>query len=515
MKFLVSDSRTRNALKEWRKDAIIIAHFFWKPGSTMQHSFKGLLCSLLRLILTNDKSISNGSLQRKIKDKDGSVHQVIGTNANLSICYSAIANIHRNPYILRTLISPTIKLCVSSRPERLFRLHLQDKPSLKIHKLTRPDIEHYSKVSIRDSILLKPHGLKVLDLARDIGERSEGVFLWAVLVTRSLIRGINNGDSMREIYRRLGSTPQDLMDLYRDILKRSAADRDTYRQFASMMFNLVLVLNHIPMPLFEATVATDEPLLDRFVVRGKGIPAPHLANKGLYVLKILEVGCAGLLEVHSFMKDRPPTLEPRPLLAWLRPTITFTHRSAKEFLIDTEDGRKLWNSCPCSQEELLTRRAKAKLAWYELYASLGMKPSELFYVLQNLNQWIGKASLPSAVGTTVLTLAQKMYERGSLLTPKFVGELLPLHSRRGQFLIYAVFSGLITFALNSLATFPNSERRDTAYYIFYNACACSDPLDEEGYGLNNHHIVKFMIENGYSPNWPGSSERSTCKFGSP
>ncbi|KAG4262773.1 hypothetical protein FPRO03_10136 [Fusarium proliferatum] len=384
MKFLISDSRTRAALKEWNKDPIIIAHFFWKPGSMMQHSFKGLLCSLLRLILKKDKSISNSSLQRMIKEKDGKESPSdwdqrelrdlllnFHNHSSQPVCIFIDALDEISPeqdtldtlHILRALISPTIKLCVSSRPERLFRLHLQDKPSLEIHKLTGPDIKQYSKVSIRDSILLEPQGLKVSDLARQIGRMSQGVFLWAVLVTRSLIRGINNGDSRSDIYRRLNSTPQDLMDLYRDIVMRSAADRHLYQQSASMIFNLVLILKDIPMPLFEATVAIDGPLLDQFVVQGKGIPAQDLVAKGLRMANALEIGCAGLLYVRSSMKDRPPTSELKPLLAWLRTKITFIHRSAEEFLLDTEDGRKLWESCPCSQEELLIRRTKAKLAW--------------------------------------------------------------------------------------------------------------------------------------------------------
>ncbi|KAG9494916.1 hypothetical protein J7337_013145 [Fusarium musae] len=36
MKYLISDSRTPAALKKWKKDAIIIAHFFWKTGTLLQ-----------------------------------------------------------------------------------------------------------------------------------------------------------------------------------------------------------------------------------------------------------------------------------------------------------------------------------------------------------------------------------------------------------------------------------------------------------------------------------------------
>ncbi|KAF5676656.1 hypothetical protein FCIRC_6951 [Fusarium circinatum] len=540
MKFLISDSRTTDALKEWKKGAIIISHFFWKPGSMMQHSFKGLLCSLLCLILKNDKRISHSSLQRIIKEDDGKESPsdwdqrelrdlllLYRNHSSQPICIFIDALDEISPEqdtldtlkILEALVSPTIKICVSSRPERLFRLYLQNKPGLEIHRLTRLDMERYSRVSIRDSILLEPQGLKVSDLAWRIGEMSQGVFLWAVLVTRSLIRGINNGDSQADIYRRLNSTPQNLMDLYRDILMRSAADHDIYQQSASTIFALVISLKGMPMPLFEATVATDGPLLDELVVQGKGIAIKDLVTKGLSMVDTLEVGCAGLLEVRSSIRDSPPTLKLEPLLDWLGTTITFVHRSAEEFLLDTEDGRKLWESCPCSQGQLSIRRVKAKLALYELYLSLdivsGIRLRELFAVLGSLTLWMRETRLPRAVRTTMLTLAQRMYERGSLLAPEDRHELLPLSSRRGQFLIFALFFGHLTFTLNNLATFPDSEKHETTYHILFNQCAMDASLDKDGNKRNDRGVIKSIIENGYSPNWPGSAETTTCRFGSP
>ncbi|KAF5545951.1 hypothetical protein FMEXI_5867 [Fusarium mexicanum] len=540
MKFLVLDSRTLDVLKDWKKGAIIISHFFWKPGSMMQHSFKGLLCSLLCLLLKNDQSISHSSLQRIIKGNDGKESPsdwdqrelrdlllLYRNHSSQPICIFIDALDEISPEqdaldtlkFLEALISPTIKICVSSRPERLLRLHFQHKPGLEIHNLTRPDIERYSRGSIRDSILLEPQGLRVSDLARRIGERSQGVFLWAVLVTRSLIRGINNGDSKRDIDRRLDTTPHDLMDLYRDILIRSAADHDIYQQSASMIFALILTLKGIPMPLFEATVATDGQLLDQFVVQGKGLHAHDLMTEALRVLDTLEIGCVGLLEVRSSRKGSPPTISLDSLLTCLETKVTFIHRSAEEFLLDTEDGRKLWESCTCPQEEVLIRRVKAKLAWYELYPSLGivseMGRCELTCVLRKLADWMGAASLPYAASTTMLAFAQRMHERGSILAPGDSHNLMLLNSRRGQFLVCAVTFGQTKFAFNNLATLPDSERHETAYHIFYNACTMLYVTEKVGNIWGNREVVEFMIETGYSPNWPGTSELTTSRFGSP
>ncbi|KAF4337749.1 hypothetical protein FBEOM_8346 [Fusarium beomiforme] len=347
-------------------------------------------------------------------------------------------------HTIRALISPLIKLCVSSRPERLFRLHLENQPCLRVHELVTLDIEQYSKVAIEKSIILEPKGLEVKDLANCIGEMSEGVFLWAVLVTRSLIRGINNGDSKHDIYQRLESTPRDLMDLYRDILRRSADDQKIYQHSASMVFNLAFVLKDMSMTLFEAMMAVDGRLLDELVVQDRKIQAQDLVTKGRRMMDTLEVGCASLLEVGFSMKISPPISNLEPFLDWLESGLEFIHRSAKEFLLDTEEGRKLWEPCPCSQEELLTRRAKAKLTWYALYSSLNavsrMEVCKLRSVFETLTEWMCDAKLPCAVSTSMLTLALRMHERGPLLLPLLdnCGELLPLYSRRGQFMVYAI-----------------------------------------------------------------------------
>nr|RBR01097.1 hypothetical protein FVER53263_10590 [Fusarium verticillioides] len=447
MKYLISDSRTPAALKKWKKDAIIIAHFFWKPGSTMQHSFKGFLCSL-RMITDEDGKYSPSDWDpRELKNL--LLHYRNHSSQPICIFIDALDEISPEQDTLDTLqmlgalISPTIKLCVSSRPERLFRLHLQDKPRLEIHELTAQDIEQYSKVSIRSSILQEPQGLKASDLARRIREMSEGVFLWAVLVTRSLIRGINNGDSNTDIDRRLNSTPRDLMDLYRDILLRSAIDRDIYQQSVSLIFSLVFAVKSIPMSLFELMMATDGRLLDQFVVQQKSIIVQDLETKRLRMMNTLEAGCAGLLDLNGNIQDSPADSGLEALISGLEMRLYFIHRSAEEFLLDTEEGRKLWESCPCSRAELLIRRTKASLAWFELYTSLNiesrMRRCTILDLNYTLDLWMDVASLPDEVSASTLNLAQRMYERGSILPPMkhAYDDLIVSRSHPSQISFYA------------------------------------------------------------------------------
>lgn len=55
-------------------------------------------------------------------------------------------------------------------------------------------------------------------LIEGIADRTEGVFLWAFLVTQSLREGLSNDDRMTDLHRRLRSLPTDLEQLFKKLL---------------------------------------------------------------------------------------------------------------------------------------------------------------------------------------------------------------------------------------------------------------------------------------------------------
>jgi hypothetical protein len=58
MKFIENDKRTREALEIWHSQCAIISPYLWKPGTEDQRSLKGLLCSLVNQILTNERAVA-------------------------------------------------------------------------------------------------------------------------------------------------------------------------------------------------------------------------------------------------------------------------------------------------------------------------------------------------------------------------------------------------------------------------------------------------------------------------
>ncbi|KAF4970997.1 hypothetical protein FSARC_2100 [Fusarium sarcochroum] len=430
MKFLSSNPRTLESLGRWHEGTIILSHSFWKPGSVMQRSFKGLLCSLLYQLLDKDTN-SFGLLRDMIATSHRAspsdwdqreLHNILYEYREQSlqpVCVFIDALDEAAPgqdtldllEFVKAFASPGIKICVSSRPEYFFQLHLREYPHLRMHELIKDDIVQHTMYSIRKSIILKPRHLDIADLASQIAISADGVFLWAILITRSLIRGINNGEPEHMIRQRLHSMPQDLMDLYRDVVLRSAEDRFIYQKYVSMALNLLFIpgrptkASYHQLTVFEYMMAMDEELLDMYAVQGDQILPQDLQAKTETMKNLLDVGCDGFLRVTELGLG-PVANAP----------VTFTHRAAHEFLSDTIEGRSLWNPCEISEEELWTRRFKAYLAMSRLGLTTKelTRSNDLDRLLGLLKTWQEMNVLNLELVASFLELTYISYGRGLL-----------------------------------------------------------------------------------------------------
>jgi hypothetical protein len=138
-------------------------------------------------------------------------------------------------------------------------------------------------------------------LVRTITDKANGVFLWVAIVTKSLIAGLRNHDSVSDLQRRLEKLPSDLDALYTHMINRidplyiDEASR-MFRIFDSAMdvgfqpsileFDLALAANYSSAiePATEMTLGEIERRCERIV--------PQLKSR-----------CEGLLEVHD-IQDR-------------------------------------------------------------------------------------------------------------------------------------------------------------------------------------------------------------------
>ncbi|KAF4446198.1 hypothetical protein F53441_10174 [Fusarium austroafricanum] len=517
VKFLLSDSRTFKALESWREGVIVLSHFFWKPGSFMQQSFKGFLCSLAYQLLSQDMSFlayfGDGTAAfRKASPSDWDQNELCELlysyrdQSLQPVCIFIDALDEATPgkdtmdllKFIKSIVSPDIKICVSSRPERLFQLHFSDYPHLQMHELTKLDIVEYSVAALNESTVPRLHDLTISELAWKVAELADGIFLWAVLVTQSLIRGVNNGDSKDDIEHRLHTMPKELMSLYRDIVLRSAADQPIYRKHVSMAINLVVLASKRESPFSKVTtlecmMVTEPEILDKCIILGGQISRAYLDKKSDVMKNHLHASCLGLLKVVG----GPDTVD-------------FTHRSAKEFLLDTKEGRGLWQPCSIAQKELSIRSFKAILAMNRLSPIWGLE--ELLYMLYDWRQ-AQKLSCELADSFLELTLAE--LQGGFIDTPYRVK--CGSQNTVGWFLMTAFLCGHQEFAMRGLQDLREHDAYQTVLHILENLC--DSILSAEGHReqINNfEHIesIKHIFECGNNPNWSICQAYPDCPIGS-
>lgn len=265
MRYIISDPRTRSALDVWSPGALLVPHFFWRPGSLMQQSLRGMFCSLLHQLLAKDPSVLDRSMfacssaGEKDSDTDWSTKEL------QSLCLNTIGQ-YRRPIclfldgldevspddgVVRLIEAlhdfsaiPNVKVCVSSRPEYLIEKHLGHGryPFIRLQDLTNQDLRTYAENHTNF-----PPGFKMcnswghsVDPVNVLVEKAEGVFLWLCLAIKSLNRGLDHENDSDEIEQRIRSLPIDLSNLYKDMWARLNDDQLIYRQKAALYLRQVI-----------------------------------------------------------------------------------------------------------------------------------------------------------------------------------------------------------------------------------------------------------------------------------
>ncbi|KAI8169157.1 hypothetical protein K4K49_004759 [Colletotrichum sp. SAR 10_70] len=113
-----------------------------------------------------------------------------------------------------------VKLCISSRPERVFEERFSSGKLLRMQDLTFQDILKYTLATLNETTLETDDHLKDL-IVNEIMQKSEGVFIWVYTVLENVKHGISEfNETWHDIYNRIRELPSDLMDLYRDMWSR-------------------------------------------------------------------------------------------------------------------------------------------------------------------------------------------------------------------------------------------------------------------------------------------------------
>lgn len=240
-------------------------HFFWSAGTIFQRSLNGFYRNLLVQILrqcpammeyamqylqsTNyaeDKNLWSNSELRK------ALVAVIGALIDTAVMFLIVDGLdecgdHNKEqeelvnFLITVSSFTNVKACIASRRQNLFEDAFISVPQLKLENLTAEDIQKYIKSQLQSCrrwpLLEAQHRGSADELISDIIERAEAVFLWVVLVVRDLLSDIRDGDSIKQLQRKINNIPADLHTYFESIFQSIPYQ---HRREASILLQLAL-----------------------------------------------------------------------------------------------------------------------------------------------------------------------------------------------------------------------------------------------------------------------------------
>lgn len=259
MAHIVDDCRTVECLSRWScgKSLHILKFFFWRPGTELQKSVTGLLRALLYQICTEVEDAiprvakaSQWDSRRQIFWSDKRLTTAIGSALSsrdhvfcffldgLDEFFGDLSTLKELFYQFRA--PGNVKFCVSSRPEAELIVNLSSCRQLRLERLNRGDINRFVEDQLnhlRHMPSFRTSELQnCLGLVDEVVYRADGVFLWAVLVIPTLVRGIISGDDWNTLLSRLDKTPTAIDDLYASMLTNlDPLHRDSFHFYLELL----------------------------------------------------------------------------------------------------------------------------------------------------------------------------------------------------------------------------------------------------------------------------------------
>ncbi|KAJ5721250.1 uncharacterized protein N7483_009184 [Penicillium malachiteum] len=377
MKFIYNHPKTAKSLSGWAgKNELVISSFFLSNlGKSLQKSPAGLIRSLLYDALRRHPHLIPQVVPELCREAAGiqpiskpneavfRIHEppvkleepsfseltkafqnlIRGCSENLRFCFfiDGVDECEGDYSELLELIafashSPHIKILVSSRPITPCVAAFSEFPSLRLQDLTHDDIMVFVQDKVKDQ-LERRVGDRADALILEIVDRASGVFLWIILVVKSIILGVQSMDRYEDLQRRVDELPEDLMDLYSHMLRNIGP---LYAQQASQIFQLILnsvgVVNGEEITTLQLSFADQKPV-DAKTTPIREISSSEETRRTEEMDGRIRSRCCGLLEI----RDRK--YSGGRLMSIRRPTVAFLHRTVFEFLTEQIESKDWLN----------------------------------------------------------------------------------------------------------------------------------------------------------------------------
>jgi hypothetical protein len=207
----------------------------------------------------------------------------------------------------------SIKLCVSSREYNVFMNAFSPRQRLRLHHLTRRDMENY----VRDRLSHIPSNPDQ-DLADMITEKAEGIFLWVALVVKRMREQFEDGANLEDLVQDLDLLPQELEDLFHHILM-SLSPWNRRRAYQTFAIVTTAESYDVHLSLFRYSFLEQFNANPHFAIeQDLGLLVPIESDAGMIKItedsarKRLNGTCKGLIELIAERRRQSRILPPPP-----------------------------------------------------------------------------------------------------------------------------------------------------------------------------------------------------------
>jgi hypothetical protein len=232
--------------------------------------------------------------------------------------------------------SDNIKICLSSRPWNVIQNAFGEgrNPKLMLQDLTREDINIYVKDKLAEDYrfqALADADQRYHQLIEEIVTKAQGVFLWVVLVTQSLLNGLTDDNSITDMQRRLEHLPSDLERFFQHILD---GIEEVYKPQTAQIFEMATIAK-TPLSVYLLQYLEQESLDPHYAVKAQRtyLSEAKMIQVKKRLTKYLNARCKGLLEIHY---DEYGTFS-------FSYKIEFLHRTVKDYL-ESQDMKAVLKS---------------------------------------------------------------------------------------------------------------------------------------------------------------------------
>ncbi|CAF9932900.1 MAG: hypothetical protein HETSPECPRED_008477 [Heterodermia speciosa] len=587
MSFLSQDSRIPESLKVWAADRSILVpkFYFWSGGTSMEKSTEGLLRSLLWQILNQlpDLQVSDPGqgdgraiiaepiaawTERRLRAKLMETVQKASQTHRLCFFIDGLDEFDGDQeglisIIQNLVLSPGIKMCLSSRPDHIFVNAFASSATLQLQDLTKIDIQRFVKDELQGGLQVSQMASQGPEWLQELTDRilwkAQGVFLWVSLAVKDQIRGLRNGDSLEQLEERLRYLPDEVEGIYARMLNQI---EKPYRQEASIFMQIALhgldssLLSHVLafQKDLDAILSSDDPM-----------PELELVAMSHRIKKRIGIACAGLLEIHENAKEdseqEDSELEEESSVLDIRDSreaypsrrrypgeargmeiislgedvdVNFIHRTAVDFMHHENAGGTFLRINAASGFNVEVFHAKVLLVRLRLF---GYRRSvdELMRAIWRAEHGTGKeqTTLCQLLDSIMWKLDQKYFDKKwskkhhwstrwafsnliifmqnlqisnpskKLHFPSFrSGSLDRPNMKTLDFLLLAASYGLYRFVENSLDQAGLVCNQDVAANLLYGSLlACSDPLFQFDSAMATLDFANRMLKQDVDPNY--------------